>query len=69
MASLNPVEIRMHFRQTVKMAPINFVPPMLAKLVKVLPEGPQWEYELKLDGYRLQRTVNKIQKQLSNVEI
>jgi bifunctional non-homologous end joining protein LigD len=27
---------------------------MLAKLVKVLPEGPEWEYELKLDGYRLE---------------
>src|SRR5437016_1969675 len=31
-----------------------FVTPMLATLVKTLPEGPQWEYELKLDGYRLQ---------------
>jgi bifunctional non-homologous end joining protein LigD len=27
---------------------------MLAKLVRTLPEGPEWEYELKLDGYRLQ---------------
>ena len=27
---------------------------MLAKLVRVLPEGPEWGYELKLDGYRLQ---------------
>lgn len=27
---------------------------MLAKLVRVLPEGPEWEYELKLDGYRLE---------------
>jgi bifunctional non-homologous end joining protein LigD len=27
---------------------------MLAKLVPTLPEGPEWEYELKLDGYRLQ---------------
>jgi bifunctional non-homologous end joining protein LigD len=27
---------------------------MRAKLVKVLPEGPEWEYELKLDGYRLE---------------
>jgi hypothetical protein len=27
---------------------------MLAKLVRTLPEGPQWEYELKLDGYRLE---------------
>jgi len=31
-----------------------FVSPMLATLVKTLPEGTQWEYELKLDGYRLQ---------------
>jgi DNA ligase D-like protein (predicted ligase) len=34
--------------------PIPFIPPMLARLVRTLPEGPQWEYELKLDGYRLQ---------------
>ena len=27
---------------------------MLATLVRTLPEGEQWEYELKLDGYRLQ---------------
>ena len=27
---------------------------MLAKLVRTLPEGPEWEYELKLDGYRLE---------------
>ena len=31
-----------------------FIPPMLARLVRTLPEGPEWEYELKLDGYRLQ---------------
>jgi bifunctional non-homologous end joining protein LigD len=31
---------------------------MLAKLVKVLPEGPEWEYELKLDGYRLEAIKN-----------
>src|SRR3954454_24993250 len=31
-----------------------FVPPMLARLVRTLPEGPEWEYELKLDGYRLE---------------
>jgi ATP-dependent DNA ligase len=35
-------------------SPIGFIPPMLATLVRTLPEGPQWEYELKLDGYRLQ---------------
>jgi len=27
---------------------------MLARLVRTLPEGRDWEYELKLDGYRLQ---------------
>ena len=32
----------------------RFVPPMLASLVPNLPEGPEWEYELKLNGYRLQ---------------
>ena len=31
-----------------------FEPPMLATLVRTLPEGPEWEYELKLDGYRLE---------------
>lgn len=32
-------------------APV-FVTPMAALLVDVLPEGPEWSYELKLDGYR-----------------
>jgi hypothetical protein len=30
----------------------RFVEPMLCTPVKELPEGPVWEYELKLDGYR-----------------
>jgi DNA ligase D-like protein (predicted ligase) len=30
----------------------RFVEPMLCVPVKELPEGPGWEYELKLDGYR-----------------
>jgi hypothetical protein len=30
----------------------GFVEPMLCAPVKYLPEGPGWEYELKLDGYR-----------------
>jgi DNA ligase D-like protein (predicted ligase) len=38
------------------MAPPSFIPPMLARLVRTLPEGPGWEYELKLDGYGLQAT-------------
>jgi len=32
----------------------SFVPPMLAKLVRELPEGPDWSYEPKWDGYRIQ---------------
>jgi ATP-dependent DNA ligase len=30
----------------------GFIEPMLCLAVKELPEGPGWEYELKLDGYR-----------------
>lgn len=30
----------------------GFIEPMLCAPVKELPEGPGWEYELKLDGYR-----------------
>jgi len=37
-----------------KMPDLKFEPSMLATLVRTLPEGPEWEYELKLDGYRLQ---------------
>jgi DNA ligase D-like protein (predicted ligase) len=33
---------------------VAFETPMLAKLVRTLPEGPEWEYEVKLDGYRLE---------------
>src|SRR5947209_5007429 len=36
------------------MPELKFAPPMLATLVQKLPQGPEWEYELKLDGYRLQ---------------
>jgi len=34
-------------------ARLEFVRPMLAKPVKELPAGPNWLYELKLDGYRV----------------
>jgi DNA ligase D-like protein (predicted ligase) len=30
----------------------HFIEPMLCLAVSDLPSGPQWEYELKLDGYR-----------------
>ncbi|MBV8830580.1 MAG: non-homologous end-joining DNA ligase [Acidobacteriaceae bacterium] len=32
---------------------MKFVEPMLAKAVAELPEGSDWQYELKLDGYRV----------------
>ncbi len=31
---------------------VRFIAPMLALAVKELPTGPEWSYELKLDGYR-----------------
>lgn len=33
---------------------IPFTPPMECLTVKKLPDGPEWVYELKLDGYRAQ---------------
>jgi bifunctional non-homologous end joining protein LigD len=30
----------------------RFIKPMTATLVQTLPEGPEWMYEVKLDGYR-----------------
>ena len=33
-------------------AKIEFIEPMLAKTADRVPEGPQWQYEIKLDGYR-----------------
>jgi ATP-dependent DNA ligase len=30
----------------------SFFEPMLCLATSSLPEGPEWEYELKLDGYR-----------------
>jgi ATP-dependent DNA ligase len=36
------------------MPPIPFTPPMECLPVKKLPDGPEWVYELKLDGYRAQ---------------
>lgn len=33
-----------------KTSDLAFEPPMLATLVRTLPEGPEWEYEAKLDG-------------------
>ena len=30
----------------------RFIQPMLLQQVRSLPEGPNWAYEVKLDGYR-----------------
>jgi bifunctional non-homologous end joining protein LigD len=32
----------------------HFIPPMLAKLSRKVPEGIEWRYELKWDGYRVE---------------
>jgi len=31
---------------------LRFIPPMLLLQKKSLSEGPEWLYEIKLDGYR-----------------
>lgn len=33
---------------------IEFLPPTLLRRVPQLPEGPEWQYEVKWDGYRMQ---------------
>jgi bifunctional non-homologous end joining protein LigD len=38
--------------ESVPATDIEFVEPMMAKLVPELPEGEGWAYEIKLDGYR-----------------
>jgi DNA ligase D-like protein (predicted ligase) len=37
---------------TAARAKARFVEPMLCRSVDRLPEGPEWEYEIKFDGYR-----------------
>src|SRR5580765_3986510 len=37
---------------TIKVSQAEFIAPMKAVLVKTLPEGPKWLYEVKWDGYR-----------------
>jgi ATP-dependent DNA ligase len=34
-------------------AKVQFIEPMYARLVNELPEGQEWLYELKFDGYRV----------------
>jgi bifunctional non-homologous end joining protein LigD len=38
--------------ETLPPAKMAFIEPMLADPVSTLPEGAQWQYEIKLDGYR-----------------
>jgi bifunctional non-homologous end joining protein LigD len=33
-------------------AKLRFIEPMYARLISKLPEGPDWQYEIKFDGYR-----------------
>jgi hypothetical protein len=44
--------------QTADSTKAGFVPPMLAKLVRTLPEGPGWSFEVKFDGYRIEAIKN-----------
>jgi bifunctional non-homologous end joining protein LigD len=41
-----------HRALSARLATPAFIDPMQAKLVPKLPEGAQWLYETKLDGYR-----------------
>lgn len=45
-------------------APVEFIEPMQCKPVTRLPEGPEWLYELKLDGYRCEIVKNGIDVKL-----
>jgi bifunctional non-homologous end joining protein LigD len=45
-------------------AEIKFIEPMQCKLVGKLPEGDNWQYELKLDGYRALAIKSKTDLQL-----
>jgi bifunctional non-homologous end joining protein LigD len=38
---------------------MQFAEPMLAQPVAELPEGPKWQYEIKLDGYRALAVIQK----------
>jgi bifunctional non-homologous end joining protein LigD len=39
-------------KSAIKARQPEFIPPMKAMLVKTVPEGPEWIYEVKWDGYR-----------------
>jgi ATP-dependent DNA ligase len=43
-----------------------FIEPMLCLAVEKLPEGPAWQYEVKLDGYRAIAVWTKANVELSS---
>lgn len=50
--SMTPARGNGEKKKTTPRASPAFVTPMAAQVVKALPDGPEWWYELKLDGYR-----------------
>ena len=44
--------VRYDLRSPLTRKPPAFITPMAAQVVKKLPEGDDWTYELKFDGYR-----------------
>jgi ATP-dependent DNA ligase len=44
--------VRVLSRKTCNLEPARFVEPMQCLAVAKLPDGPNWEYEIKFDGYR-----------------
>lgn len=63
MASNKGTKSRTNGRQS-RMQPLAFVEPMKCHLVRQIPEGPKWSYEIKLDGYRIEAGVDKDQVKL-----
>ncbi|HTL16585.1 MAG TPA: non-homologous end-joining DNA ligase [Patescibacteria group bacterium] len=48
----NQASVRKRTKPAKSLAPPAFISPMKATLVSNLPEGPEWLYEVKWDGYR-----------------
>ena len=51
-------------RDDMKQSHLRFVEPMECLMVSKLPEGSEWSYEIKLDGYRAQALCDGIKTQL-----
>ena len=50
-------------------SPPTFIQPMAALSVDKLPEGPEWAYEVKLDGYRALLIKNRTEVQLRSLAV